>query len=530
LTASAWSPFRSRAFAVIWTATVVSNIGSWMYAAGAGWLMTSLDPNPLVVSLVQVADSLPLFLFALPAGALADIVDRRLLLIVVEVVTTVVSLIFAALVWLNLVTPANLLLFVFLIGAAGALSAPAWQTIVSDLVPKTTLPPAIAANSVGVNVSRAIGPALGGVLISAFGIASPFWINGISNIGVVGALCWWRPATNSRTLPPERFVSAMRAGFRYTQNNPPFGATLVRAAAFFLFASSYWALLPLVARGRVHAGPELYGALLGAIGFGAVSAIFVLSPLRARFGANRLVAAGTIGTAVAIVLFGLAREPLEAFVASVLAGICWVSVLATLNVSAQVVLPNWVRGRGLAIYVMAFFGSLTVGSIVWGQLAGVAGLPASLFIAAAGAVVAIPLTWRWKLNDGAGVDLDPSMHWPAPVVKEDLEDDQGPVVVTVEYSVAADRREAFLVAINNLARERRRDGAYAWEILEDVAVPGRFLEMFSLDSWLEHLYQHERVTKTDNLLQTQLAALQQTGIPTVTHFIAARPRRADPPP
>jgi hypothetical protein len=197
-------------------------------------------------------------------------------------------------------------------------------------------------------------------------------------------------------------------------------------------------------------------------------------------------------------------------------------------VSAQVVLPNWVRGRGLAIYVMAFFGSLTVGSIVWGQLAGVAGIPASLFIAAAGAVVTIPLTWRWELNDGAGVDLDPSMHWPAPVVKDDLENDQGPVVVTVEYSVAADRREAFLVAINKLARERRRDGAYAWEILEDVAVPGRFLETFSLDSWLEHLYQHERVTKTDSLLQTELEALQQTGIPKVTHFVAARPRRADP--
>jgi MFS family permease len=518
-------PFRSRVFAVIWAATVAANIGTWMYTAAAGWLMTSLSSDPLIVSLVQVANNLPMFLFALPAGALADIVDKRMLLLVVEIATTVVSFVFAALVWFGLVNPASLLFFVFLIGVGAALSAPPWQAIVPSLVPKDDLPAAVAVNSIGVNVSRAIGPALGGVLINILGIASPFVINGISNVGTIAALIWWRSPPSSARLPPERFPNALRTGVRYAANNMALRATLIRATAFFFFASAYWALLPLVARNQLRGGPELYGALLGAIGVGAICAIFVLGPLRKKVGTNRLVAIGTIGTATALVLFGLARTPAVALAASLLAGICWLSALATLNVSAQFSIPNWVRGRGLAIYVTAFYGSMTVGSVVWGQLAGMVGLPATHFIAAAGALVAIPLTWRWKLQTGAGLDLTPSMHWPVPVITDEVENDRGPVVVTVEYLVLERDREPFLAAVGRLGHERRRDGAYAWDILEDVAQPGRFLETFRLESWLEHLYQHERVTNADRVLQAQVDAFQLNGIPKVTHFISAEPGR-----
>jgi hypothetical protein len=246
--------------------------------------------------------------------------------------------------------------------------------------------------------------------------------------------------------------------------------------------------------------------------------------LRHKVGANRVVAIGSLGTAVALVLFGLARVPAAALAASLLAGISWLSALATLNVSAQFSIPNWVRGRGLAIYVTAFYGSMTVGSVVWGQLAGTLGLPVTHFVAAAGALLAIPLSWRWKLQSGAGSDLAPSMHWQAPIIADDVEDDRGPVEVTVEYVVREADREAFLLAIYKLARERRRDGAYAWETLEDVAQPGRFLETFRLESWLEHLYQHERVTKADRDLQALVNAFHHDGIPKVTHFISARPR------
>src|ERR1700687_2676720 len=324
------APFRHPAFTVIWTATLVSNVGGWMYSAASAWLMTTLNPDPLIVALVQAASTLPICLFALPAGALADIFDKRKFLIVVEILTTAVSAIYAVMVGLGLATPGNLLLFTFLIGAAGALTVPAWQAVVPQLVPKEDLPPALAANSVGVNISRAIGPALGGVTIAAIGIAAPFWINAISNLGIVGALLWWRQKRTARTLlPAEHFGRAMTTGLRYARHNPHLRATLVRAAGFFLFASAYWALLPLVAPSQIAGGPELYGILLGAIGASAVGGAFALPWVKAKLGPDRLVAAETIGTVVTLVLFGLAREPVMALTASIIAGVSWIAVLAS---------------------------------------------------------------------------------------------------------------------------------------------------------------------------------------------------------
>jgi len=266
-----WSPFCYAPFTVLWTANVVSSLGGWMYIAASGWLMTSLNADPFIVSMVQVATTLPLFLFALPAGALADILDRRKFLICVQIALTGVSAVFAVIISLGLVTPANLLLFTFLTGVGGALTAPAWQAIVSQLVPKPDLPPAVAANSVGFNVSRAVGPALGGVMITKLGIAAPFWLNTIGNLGMIGALLWWRPShKETRHLPGERFGSAIHTGLRCARNNPPLRATLVRGVAILLFASAYWALLPLVARQQMGMGPGIYSLLLGAIGAGAV--------------------------------------------------------------------------------------------------------------------------------------------------------------------------------------------------------------------------------------------------------------------
>jgi MFS family permease len=522
---SAWSPFRHATFTVLWTATVVSNIGAWMYNAASGWLMTGLDPDPFIVAMVQVATTLPMFLFALPPGALADIVDRRRFLIAVEIATTAVSTIYAAIVWLGLATPGNLLLFTFLIGAGGALTAPAWQSIVPQLVPKQDLHPAVAANSVGINVSRALGPALGGLIVGAVGIAAPFWLNAMSNLGIIGALWWWRsPQRAARRLPAERFASATRTGFRHARSNPHLRATLIRGAAFFLFASAYWALLPLVARSRIAGGPQLYGFLLGAIGAGAVGGAFLLSWLKDKIGTDRLVAAGAIGTAATLVLFGLARGPILALAASLIAGVSWIAILATLNVSAQMALPEWVRGRGLAMFVTVFYGTMTLGSALWGQVAGMVGLPAAHFLAAAGVLVAIPLTWRWKLQTGAGVDLAPSLHWPAPITLREVDHDRGPVLVTIEYQIDPRNRDAFLAALERLAQERRRDGAYAWGVFEDAAAEGRFLETFQVESWLEHLCQHERVTNADRVVQEAVDQFHIGGAPPiVTHYIAAEP-------
>jgi MFS family permease len=523
--ASPWSPFGYATFSILWTATVVANIGTWMYNAAAGWLITTLTADPAVVSLVQVATSVPMFLFALPAGALADILDKRRLLLTVVVASMCVSTAIAVLVSLEAVSPPVLLFFTFLLGVAAALTAPAWQAIVPGLVPRPILAPAVAANSVGVNISRAVGPALGGLIIAAFGIAMPFWLNAVSNIGIIAALVWWRsPPPPAHRLPAERFAGAIRAGFRHARHNPHLHATLIRAVAFFLFASAYWALLPLVARGRIAGGPGLYGFMLGTIGAGAIAGAFILPRLRSKFGPDRVVAAGTAGTAIALVLFGLAREPVAGLTASVLAGLSWIWVLASFNVSAQVALPDWVRGRGLAMFVTVFFGAISLGSAVWGYVAGLIGLPEAHLIAAAGALAMIPLTWRWKLQTGAGIDLAPSMHWPAPVIDRDIESDKGPVVGTVEYRVRPESRDAFLAALETLGEERRRDGAYAWGVFEDAAKEGRFLETFLVESWLEHLRQHQRVTEADSALQGAIYSQHIDGAPEVTHYIATTPR------
>jgi predicted MFS family arabinose efflux permease len=518
---SFWSPFRHRAFSVIWTATVVSSIGGWMYSATAAWLMTSHSRDPLMVSLVQVASSLPTFLFAIPGGALADGVDKRRFLLLVEIIYTALALGFAAAVAVDAITPASLLLFVLLLSTCTAMLGPAYQSIVPLLVPREALAPAVAANSVGVNISRALGPALGGMITATSGAAAPLWLNAFGNVTSIGALWWWRPPERPQPLPAERLMASVRSGIRYARYDPPLRATLVRAVAFFLFASSYWALLPLVARDQIAGGAEIYGFLLGAIGAGAIGGAFVLPTMQKRLGADRTVACGSLGTALAVVVFGAAHDVPTALAASLIAGASWIAAVSTLNLSAQVALPDWVRSRGLAVYITAFFGALTVGSFLWGQAARAGGVPLALYAAAAGIVLTIPLTWRWKLHKGAAIDFAPSMHWPSPVVSGRVEDDAGPVLVTVEYRVDPAHRDAFLAAMRLRSAERRRDGAYSWGVFEDTASPGLFVESFQVESWLEHMRQHQRVTRSDQEAEAVLRG-HLLGDSVVRHFVAPK--------
>ena len=367
-----WGAFGHSAFTIIWSASVISNVGIAFFDTASGWFMANLSHDPMVVSLVQVATSLPLFLFTLPAGALTDIVDPRRLLFVVGVGVALVSTLFAALVSLHLATPNSLLGATFLLGIGGALSAPAWVSISPLLVPRRDLAQAIAANTVGYNLSRAVGPALGGFVIGVFGIAAPFWIYGVSNVAVLAALLWWRePPKVSDSLPAERLFSALRTGIRHANNNLHLRATLMRAVAFFPFASAYWALLPLVAHAQMTQGPEFYGLLLGFLGVGAIGGSLVLRRLKKMLGADGLVAVATVGTALALVLFGLAHDPATALAACFIAGATWTLILSTLYVSAQVALPDWVRGRGLAVFLTVIFGASTVGSALWGHIAGI---------------------------------------------------------------------------------------------------------------------------------------------------------------
>jgi MFS family permease len=522
---SRWGAFAHAPFAVIWTVSTIGLIGIAMNDTASGWLMTSLSADPFSVSLVLVATSLPMFLFTLPAGALADIIDARRFLIINLIAITALMTAFASLVFLNLATPVSLLVTTFVLSGAWALNAPAWLSIIPLLVPKQELDGAIAANSIGYNISRAVGPALGGLVIAAFGLSAPFWIFAAANLVAIAGLLWWRePRKSAESLPAERLTSAVRTGLRHAANNPHLRATLVRTVAIYPFASAYSALLPLIARHQMVQGPALYGILLCAISIGAIGGAFALKSLKHRLGPDRVVAVGTIGTAIALVLFGLAREPVVALCASVIAGASWIIVLATLYVSAQDALPDWVRGRGLAIFLTVIFGATTFSSAVWGELAALAGLPAAQFTAAIGAILAIPLTWRWKLQTGAAVDMTPSRHWQARPSGAEIGNEQGPVLVTVEYRIDAKNRSEFLDALEEIGHERKRDGAFAWRVFEDAANHDRFVEAFLIDSWLELKHLRERVTVADRMIEDHVHDLLIQA-PHVEFLVAPERRR-----
>ncbi|MEO1198156.1 MAG: MFS transporter [Pseudomonadota bacterium] len=519
----AFAPFGYRAFALLWTATLISNVGTWMHDVGAGWLMTNLSPSPAIVALVQTATTAPIFLFALFAGALADRVDKRKFLLLINVILTAVIALMAVLVASDSITPLGLLAFTFLIGTGAAFMAPAWQAIVPSLVPRSHLQPAIALNSMGINLARAIGPALAGFLIAAVSVATPFFANAVSHLVIIAALLLWKPSpAPDRKLPPEPLMGSIVTGLRHASHNGPLKATLLRSFGFFIFASAYWALLPLVARGLDGGGAEVYGLLLAAIGTGAVAGALLLPMMRAYVDVNRLVAGGTIVTAAAMILLGLTTSPMIAIPAAFVGGLGWITVLTSLNVSAQTSLPNWVRARGLSVALMVFFGCMAVGSAGWGQLAAATSTGMTLMIAAIGVVIAIPLTWRATLGQGEALDLTPAMSWADPIVAEDASAtlDRGPVLVTIRYEI--EDQQGFLEAIHALSSERYRDGAYDWGVYQDAATPNVWIEWFFVSSWAEHLRQHERATMADIDLHEAVRGYH-TGSedPRVDHMLAA---------
>lgn len=519
---SAWAPFGYSAFALLWTATLISNVGTWMHDVGAGWLMTTLNSSPAVVSLVQAATTLPVFLFALYAGTLADRLDKRKMLIAVNVILLALISVLTVLVHFALVTPLLLILFTLAIGTGTAFMAPAWQAIVPALVPREALSPAIALNSMGINISRAIGPALAGVLIASVSLSAPFAVNAVSHVVIILALLLWKyDGAVQKTSQP--VISAMLTGLRHVAHNGPLKATLVRSFAFFIFASAYWALLPLVVQGIEGGDATLYGLLLTLIGTGAVAGALTLPKVRTRLDASQMAALGAIGTALAMAMLATAGTPPIAAMAALLGGFSWIAVLTTFNVSAQTALPNWVRARGLAINLMVFFGSMAAGSAIWGQVATYTSTTTALLIAAAGLLLGLALTRKVALGQGEAVDLSPSLHWPAPDVAlpPDGLSDRGPVMVEVEYRINPAHRAAFLAALHDWSSERWRDGAYDWHVFQSAEDPDLWVEAFMVSSWEEHLAQHDRVTAQDRDVQEKLRAFdtRESG-PRVRHLIA----------
>ncbi|TPN33605.1 MFS transporter [Mesorhizobium sp. B2-3-3] len=516
---SSFAPLRQKVFAVLWAATIIGNVGSFMRDVASAWLVTDLSGAPAAVAMVQAAATLPVFLLAIPAGVLSDILDRRKFLIAVQLMLGLVSLSLMSLSLSGLLSVSSLVALTFLGGVGAALMAPTWQAIVPELVAKGDLKSAVALNSLGINIARAIGPALGGLILAAFGAGVTYGADVASYIVVVGALIWWRRAPDTDDALSERFGGAFRAGLRYARASRELHLVLLRAAIFFACASAVWALLPLVARNLLGGGASFYGVLLGAVGAGAIMGAIVLPRLRSTLDADTLLLLSAIMTAAVMAALSFGPPQWLAVVILLLLGMAWIVALTTLNGVAQAILPNWVRGRALAVYLTAFNGAMTVGSLGWGAVAEAAGIQGTLQIGAAILFVAGLIMHRVKLPIGEA-DLAPSNHWPEPLVAAPVGNDRGPVLILIEYRVPKTEREAFLGMVRALSAERRRDGAYGWGITEDSADPEKLVEWFVVSSWAEHLRQHRRVSKADADLQSEVARFHVgPDGPVVRHFI-----------
>jgi len=520
---SPWAPLQHKVFRVLWVASIVSNIGTWMHEVGAGWLMTSLAPSPLMVALVQAATSAPVFLLALPAGALADIVDRRRYLIASQIWMMAAAALLGVLTLAGVTTAPILLILTFALGIGTAMMMPAWGAITPELVQRSELHAAIGLNSIGMNVSRSVGPAIAGFIVAAAGPGVVFILNAISFLAVIAALKSWHSTPVASELPAERVVGAIRAGLRYARHSPELRAVLTRGAAFFVFASASWALLPLVVRLELKSGPGTYGLFLACLGVGAIGGA-LLPRVRTRLSRDGIVAGATLFYAIAMLALAHSVSVYEAGAAMLLTGMAWISVVSSLMTAAQTALPGWVRARGLALFWVVFMGGMAAGSTLWGQIASWIGIPYALTAAALGALLGIAATWKYRIGQHDETDLTPSINWPTPLLADDPEADRGPVMVTVEYRIdPATAAEFSRIMHQQMRRIRRRDGAFMWELFNDIDQPDRIVECFMVESWFEHLRQHGRVTVADRevIEQTRKFHLGSKP-PLVTHLVAGR--------
>lgn len=516
-------PLATPIFRWIWIAAMASNVGTWMQNVGAAWMMATLSASPLLIALVQTATTLPVFLLAGPAGAIADIVDRRKLLLWTQGWMLAAAALLGILTIAGRTGPLTLLLLTFALGLGSTMNGPAWQATVPQLVPREQLTSAIALNSVQFNIARAIGPALGGLVISIWNPGVAFVLNALSFLGVMFVLWAWKGEQAKNEDRGESVVSAMWAGFRYVRHSPELHAIFIRTGLFVLAASALWALLPVVAKHELGSSSSGYGILLGCLGIGSVIGAGIFSRLRGTYDADSIILAGAIVFAVATLGLGYLNRFSAVAVAMLAGGVAWMCVMSTFNVSAQIALPAWVRARALSFYILVFQGSLAIGSWMWGEIAARAGTRVTLGIAgcsfAAGLIAA---NW-YRLREIKERDLTPAMHWPEPTLMSGHDYADGPVLVQVEYVVDPSRKSEFLAALTELERIRRRDGALRWAVFEDPADPGKYIETFLVESWAEHLRQHERMTVADRELQDRVNAFHVgAGAPAAKHLISAR--------
>lgn len=515
------SPLKYPLFRAIWATSLITNFGGLIQSVGASWMMTSISTTQMT-ALVQSSVTLPIMLLSLTAGALADTMDRRKIMIAAQSFMLLVSAGLSVMTYFGWITPWVLLSFTFLIGCGVAFNGPAWQASVGDIVPRPELAAAVTLNSMGFNMARSLGPALGGAVVALFGAAAAFAVNAFSYIGLLVVLFRWKPHIPQHTLPREGLLAAMTGGVRYAILSPHITAVLLRAVTFGVGASALQALMPVIARHEVGGGPLIYGVLLGAFGVGAVGGALIVSPLRARFRTETIIRSWVMVFALAAL--GVAFSPALPLtvLALLLGGAAWVIVLSSFNVTVQMSAPRWVVARALALYQMAAFGGMAGGAWLWGTLAESHSITFALCISAAVLVICAALGLRLPLANGEELNLNLADRWREPSTELHIEPRSGPIIVSIAYHICDEDVPAFLKLMDERRRSRRRDGAHQWRLMRDMAEPEIWVEKYQTATWLDYVRHNQRRTQEDSDLATQIRALHRGDHDPVVHRMIER--------
>lgn len=500
-------PFEHRAFALFWWASLASSFGAMIQTVGASWLMTTIAPSPDMVALVQTANSLPFFFLSLLAGAYADTRDRRSIMLAAQVLALLASAGLAVVVLLDAVTPSLLLGLTFLIGCGAAVFAPAWQASIGDQVPRALIPAAVTSNAVGFNLARSLGPALGGVIVAAVGAAVAFIINAVSYLGIIATLVWWRPQRPRSELPPEPIGAALASGLRYVGLSPHLVAILLRCALYTVPIVAVPSLLPIVARDLLGGDATTYGVLLGGFGIGAMLGALSSTTLRQRFTSDALLQVLSALACVAVVGIAQSRWHAVTLLATVLSGSVWTLAFANFNIAVQLSSPRWVTARMLAMYQTVAFASMALGSWAWGHFATVAGVREAMTVAGFASLVSlVAARWLPIAIEQLG-SLDPRARVALTPPSVEMHSTSGPVIVTIEYRVPPGNAIEFAAVINEVGRIRRRDGARAWSISQDIDAVDLWVERFECPTWLDYLRWRTRPTQSDQAVRERLVRL-----------------------
>lgn len=519
----ALAPFQHGIFRSVWIASLGSNFGSQFQTVGAAWMMTAISSSADMVALVQASNTLPIMLFSMIAGAIADSFDRRRVMLVAQSSMFVVSVALTVVTYAGLITPWLLLTFTFLIGCGTALNNPSWQASVGDMVPRAHVPAAVVLNSMGFNITRSVGPALGGIIVATVGAAAAFAINAVSYIGLIAVIFRWKRPPPTDTIPRETLGPAIVAGIRYVAMSPNIGKVLLRAFVFGFASVAAIALLPLVARDMLEGGALLYGILYGAFGVGAIGGGMLNGPLRERLASEWIVRLAFASFAISLLLIATVPFAFVTCIALLVSGTCWVMALALFNVTVQLSTPRWVVGRALSIYQMFAFGGMALGSWTWGIIAETDGPQTALVVAGGCMVLGAAMgLGGLALPPQSSLNLDPLNRWKEPLRRLDLTPRSGPIKITIEYVVREENARAFLTAMAERKRVRRRNGARRWTLTRDIENPEHWIESYHLPTWLDYVRHNQRTTHADFEISERIRQLHSGAEPPVVRRMIER--------